>query len=108
MAAAFDLYSGGSGEIRTHEGLPLAGFQDRCNRPLCHTSEGDESYRQPSHLARELKLSRRLGSLSVQLYPWRKHMQPELRSINTGAPEQLSRKSDDLAASAADACIRRP
>ena len=30
--------SGGSGEIRTHEGLPLAGFQDRCNRPLCHAS----------------------------------------------------------------------
>ena len=29
---------GGSGEIRTHEGLPLAGFQDRCNRPLCHAS----------------------------------------------------------------------
>ena len=31
--------SGGGGEIRTHERLPVAGFQDRCNRPLCHTSE---------------------------------------------------------------------
>ena len=30
--------SGGSGEIRTHERLPFAGFQDRCNRPLCHAS----------------------------------------------------------------------
>lgn len=29
---------GGGGEIRTHERLPVAGFQDRCNRPLCHTS----------------------------------------------------------------------
>ena len=29
---------GGGGEIRTHERLPFAGFQDRCNRPLCHTS----------------------------------------------------------------------
>lgn len=31
---------GGGGEIRTHERLPVAGFQDRCNRPLCHTSAG--------------------------------------------------------------------
>jgi hypothetical protein len=30
--------TGGGGEIRTHERLPFAGFQDRCNRPLCHTS----------------------------------------------------------------------
>ena len=30
--------AGGSGEIRTHERLPVAGFQDRCNRPLCHAS----------------------------------------------------------------------
>lgn len=30
--------TGGGGEIRTHERLPVAGFQDRCNRPLCHTS----------------------------------------------------------------------
>ena len=29
---------GGGGEIRTHEGLPLAGFQDRCLQPLGHTS----------------------------------------------------------------------
>ena len=28
---------GGGCEIRTHEGFPLAGFQDRCNRPLCQT-----------------------------------------------------------------------
>jgi hypothetical protein len=32
------LRSGGSGEIRTHGRLPVAGFQDRCNRPLCHAS----------------------------------------------------------------------
>lgn len=38
--APFDasLRSGGSGEIRTHERFPFAGFQDRCNRPLCHAS----------------------------------------------------------------------
>ena len=30
--------SGGGGEIRTHERLPVAGFQDQCNRPLCHAS----------------------------------------------------------------------
>ena len=30
--------SGGSGEIRTHGRFPVAGFQDRCNRPLCHAS----------------------------------------------------------------------
>ena len=29
---------GGSGEIRTHGRFPVAGFQDRCNRPLCHAS----------------------------------------------------------------------
>ncbi len=34
-----DKLLGGGGEIRTHERLPVAGFQDRCNRPLCHTSE---------------------------------------------------------------------
>lgn len=33
--------SGGSGEIRTHERFPFAGFQDRCNRPLCHASKSD-------------------------------------------------------------------
>ena len=33
-----DIEAGGSGEIRTHERLPVAGFQDRCNRPLCHAS----------------------------------------------------------------------
>lgn len=30
---------GGSAEIRTLGGLPLAGFQDRCLQPLGHTSE---------------------------------------------------------------------
>ena len=29
-------HSGGSGEIRTHDGFPHAGFQDRCIQPLCH------------------------------------------------------------------------
>ena len=28
----------GSGEIRTHDELPHAGFQDRCLQPLGHTS----------------------------------------------------------------------
>ncbi len=32
------FYFGGSGEIRTHDGFPHAGFQDRCIRPLCHFS----------------------------------------------------------------------
>ncbi len=29
---------GGGGEIRTHEAFRPAGFQDRCNQPLCHPS----------------------------------------------------------------------
>ena len=29
---------GGSAEIRTLGGSPLAGFQDRCFQPLSHTS----------------------------------------------------------------------
>ncbi len=33
------LNFGGGGEIRTHGGLStLDGFQDRCIKPLCHTS----------------------------------------------------------------------
>ena len=31
-------HHGGGGEIRTHERLPVAGFQDRCLKPLGHTS----------------------------------------------------------------------
>lgn len=32
-------YLGGGGEIRTHGGLSTHdGFQDRCIKPLCHTS----------------------------------------------------------------------
>ena len=30
--------SGGSGEIRTHGQLPVAGFQDQCLKPLGHAS----------------------------------------------------------------------
>ena len=30
--------AGGEGGIRTHEGLPLAGFQDQCLQPLGHLS----------------------------------------------------------------------
>ena len=30
--------NGGSGEIRTHGGVTLAGFQDQCLKPLGHTS----------------------------------------------------------------------
>jgi hypothetical protein len=33
-----DVAVGGSGEIRTHGPLRADGFQDRCNRPLCHAS----------------------------------------------------------------------
>ena len=36
--AAFEATTGGSGEIRTHGPLRADGFQDRCNRPLCHAS----------------------------------------------------------------------
>lgn len=35
---AISIMNGGSGEIRTHERFPVAGFQDRCNQPLCHAS----------------------------------------------------------------------
>ena len=31
--------NGGRGGIRTHGASPHAGFQDRCNRPLCHPSQ---------------------------------------------------------------------
>lgn len=33
------FFIGGSGEIRTHGPLRIDGFQDRCNRPLCHASK---------------------------------------------------------------------
>ncbi len=33
------LLFGGNGEIRTHGRFPVVGFQDRCNRPLCHVSK---------------------------------------------------------------------
>lgn len=32
------LFNGGKGEIRTHGGLHLGGFQDRCHKPLDHSS----------------------------------------------------------------------
>jgi hypothetical protein len=32
------MISGGGGEIRTHERLPVAGFQDQCLKPLGHAS----------------------------------------------------------------------
>src|SRR6266496_3820741 len=36
---SFAFYEGnGGGEIRTHEAFRPAGFQDRCNQPLCHPS----------------------------------------------------------------------
>ncbi len=34
-------FSSGEGEIRTPGTLRYAGFQDRCKRPLCHLSDGD-------------------------------------------------------------------
>lgn len=33
-------WGGGFGEIRTHGGFPHVGFQDRCNKPLCHKPGG--------------------------------------------------------------------
>lgn len=42
----------GGGGIRTLDGLPHAGFQDRCNRPLCHPSE---------IAARHYRIARRRG-----------------------------------------------
>lgn len=34
----FENEVGGSGEIRTHGRLPVAGFQDQCLKPLGHAS----------------------------------------------------------------------
>lgn len=38
------LSYGGRGEIRTHDRLPDAGFQDRCIQPLCHSSASEITY----------------------------------------------------------------
>jgi hypothetical protein len=43
MLASAPRASGGGG-IRTLEHFRVAGFQDRCNRPLCHPSEVCSSY----------------------------------------------------------------
>ena len=40
-----DFGPGGRGGIRTHGCLHIAGFQDRCIRPLCHPSRNNELYR---------------------------------------------------------------
>ena len=37
--------TGGRGGIRTHGCLHIAGFQDRCIRPLCHPSGKEKLYR---------------------------------------------------------------
>lgn len=34
----FNFLFGGSSEIRTRGAFPHDGVQDRCNKPLCHTS----------------------------------------------------------------------
>ena len=39
-----NIVNGGGGGIRTHGWSPIAGFQDRCNRPLCHPSARRASY----------------------------------------------------------------
>ena len=38
ISNTFSITTGGRGGIRTHEELPLAGFQDRCLQPLGHPS----------------------------------------------------------------------
>ncbi len=57
-------HSGGSGEIRTHERLPVAGFQDRCNRPLCHASGKSGS---PGAIGSPLAQAARARPLQVSL-----------------------------------------
>ncbi len=47
----------GRGGIRTHGGLPLAGFQDRCIQPLCHPT-GVEKGCWLSAIGRRLFVSR--------------------------------------------------
>ena len=46
----------GEGEIRTPEPLRAAGFQDRCNRPLCHLSKDirDTDYAKIGHVLKGL------------------------------------------------------
>ncbi len=44
--------TGGRGGIRTHGCLHIAGFQDRCIRPLCHPSGKGRLYRKFQHRAR--------------------------------------------------------
>ena len=57
---------GGGGGIRTLEGVCPAGFQDRCNRPLCHPSGGLRHYSERvsvsrHRLARDPSADRAIG-----------------------------------------------
>src|SRR5204862_7238833 len=52
--------SGGESGIRTHGRLPVAGFQDQCNRPLCHLSCALESVARGRMLAPPDRTDRRV------------------------------------------------
>src|SRR6266550_4162816 len=43
-ANAVHFLTDGGGEIRTHEAFRPAGFQDRCNQPLCHPSSYSRAF----------------------------------------------------------------
>ncbi len=48
----------GGGEIRTHGRLlTYVGFQDRCIKPLCHPSEGANSYCNRHHSQIKFRIS---------------------------------------------------
>jgi hypothetical protein len=44
----FKINSSGRGEIRTHGELPHDGFQDRCLKPLGHSSNAEREGFEPS------------------------------------------------------------
>ena len=55
---------GGSGEIRTHGGITLDGFQDHCNQPLCHASIIWHAPRESDPASRIWNPTRHLGTLA--------------------------------------------
>lgn len=57
----------GEGEIRTPGTLRYAGFQDRCNRPLCHLSESRDAFIASSAI--KTKHSRQIAE---RLLTWRR------------------------------------
>ena len=61
-------FCGGRGGIRTHGWLPIAGFQDQCNRPLCHPS----NVLQFSHATRGASLMPLFSAAPVSVSPSRR------------------------------------